>query len=349
MSLLLKMPPYGRRDESLFLQELNALVLHHLAGCPAFAKIWPNWRPTQNVEVLPFLHVGLFKHIEMRTSGFQIRHARTLKSSATSSGKPSLIVLDDRSNVLQSESSSVILADFLGATQRPLLILDSVRSLQLRGEVTARIAAAMSLRPLANEIHFLLEDSADPSSVNWAQVENVLARCKDILVYGFSWMLWQGWACQEKPSPVLDVLRNARVSFVHSGGWKRLESKKVTREVFDAALLSQVAPGSSVLDYYGLVEQAGVVYPLCSAGARHVPVWAMVLVRDPYSLEVVADGEVGLLQFINTLAWGAPYFSVLTEDMGRIISTKCDCGRSGPCFELLGRVPDAEVRGCANV
>jgi hypothetical protein len=52
---------------------------------------------------------------------------------------------------------------------------------------------------------------------------------------------------------------------------------------------------------------------------------------------------------MNTLARGAPYQNVLTEDLGRIAPGDCDCGRSGKRFELLGRVPQAEVRGCANV
>ena len=69
--------------------------------------------------------------------------------------------------------------------------------------------------------------------------------------------------------------------------------------------------------------------------------------RDPWSLEPTT-GE-GVIQSMNPLAWGGPYHSVLTEDLGRLHPSPCPCGRLGTTFDLLGRVPRAEVRGCANV
>jgi hypothetical protein len=144
---------------------------------------------------------------------------------------------------------------------------------------------------------------------------------------------------------VRDQLRDTRIAFVHSGGWKKMQAESVGRDEFEHALLSRVAPGSTVLDYYGLVEQIGVVYPLCSGGVRHVPRWAHVIVRDPWSLEPTDEG---LLQLLNPMPKGAPYHSVLTEDVGRLVDGDCSCGRRAPAFELIGRVPQAEVRGCGD-
>jgi hypothetical protein len=125
-------------------------------------------------------------------------------------------------------------------------------------------------------------------------------------------------------------------------------AERVSRQDFDALLLREGGPGSRVVDYYGLVEQVGVVFPLCDAGYRHVPAWGGVVVRDPYTLAPLR-GESGMLQLMNVLARGAPYHSVLTEDLGRVVEGACACGRGGGRFELLGRVPKAETRGCANV
>ena len=129
---------------------------------------------------------------------------------------------------------------------------------------------------------------------------------------------------------------------------EKVEAQKVDRESFDATLLRDLDPSSRVVDYYGLVEQVGVIYPLCEAGYRHVPAWADVVVRDTATLRPLT-GEPGQLQLMNVLAWGAPYHSVLTEDVGRIVPGACPCERQGPRFELLGRLPKAELRGCANV
>lgn len=348
MSTLLEQgPPYGPRSEADFLAEMNALTRIHLDGCPEYARIWPNFKQATNVAELPFVHVGLFKHIPLKTQTEGVQHERTLKSSATGSGVSSLITLDQTSSQLQSASTLAVLKDFVGDAIRPLLILDSSRSLLARGEISARIAAAMSLRPLASEMYFLLDDANDHGSMRWDLISEHLDKHDEFLVYGFTWILWLAWGMAEKPSKVRDLLSGKKIHFVHSGGWKKLEDIQVDRKTFDTRLLEGLHPDSRVIDFYGLVEQVGIIYPLCEFGYRHPPVWADVLVRDPWTLEPII-GESGQLQLMNTLAHGAPYHNVYTEDLGRIDEGNCPCGRSGKRFELLGRVPKAEIRGCSN-
>ena len=340
--------PYGERDQPALLAELNELSRRHLAGCPAYRRVWLGWQDARTMAGLPYLHAGVFKHVAFRTEAPGIHHERTLKSSATTSGTPSLIALDRRSSELQSLSTLAILRDFVGGAKRPLLVLDSAKSLLARGEVSARVAAALSLKPLATEIRFLLEDASDAASIRWEALAPLLKTHDDLLVYGFTWMLWLAWTEAERPAEVSHLLKGKRITFVHSGGWKKLEALQMQRAAFDAALLADLAPGSKVVDYYGLVEQVGIVYPLCEAGFRHAPGWAEVIARDPWNLEPLMDKE-GQLQLLNTLALGAPYHSVLTEDLGTVVSGDCPCGRKGRRFLLAGRVPQAELRGCANV
>ena len=339
--------PYRARSDADFLAEMNALTRSHLAGCPEYARIWPDFQAAQDVSELPYLHVGVFKHIAFKTQGEGIRHERTLKSSATTSGVSSLITLDQTSSQLQSASTLAILKDFVGGALRPLLVLDNSRSLVARGEVSARVAAALSLRPLATEMYFVLANANDENSIKWDLIADQLRTHDELLVYGFTWILWLAWGAADVPDEVRKLLEGKRIHFVHSGGWKKLEDSRVDRQTFEAQLLQGLHPDSRVIDFYGLVEQVGIIYPLCEEGYRHVPVWADVLVRDPWTLEPLV-GESGQLQLLNTLARGAPYHSVYTEDLGRIVPGACPCGRSGKRFELLGRVPKAEVRGCSN-
>jgi hypothetical protein len=348
MSDLLDTPPFSARDDASLLRAMNEATHWHLAGCPAYRAVWPAFTDAASLHQLPFLHVGVFKHRVWRTSGDGISHQRTLKSSSTS-GISSQITLDTRSGPLQARSSNAILQDLLGTDQRPLLVLDDVKSLQQRGEVSARATAAMSLRPLATEMHFLLQGVDTPQSLDWKKVVTLCRSNRRLLVYGFTWLLWKGWAEAAMPEEARRALAGTQVHFVHSGGWKKLESLQVSRERFDKALLATCAAGSAVLDFYGLVEQVGIIYPLCSAGFRHVPRWAAVIVRDPWTLQPLADAS-GMIQLMNPLAFGAPYHNVLTEDIGRFGGDGvCPCGRVGQRFELLGRIPKAEVRGCANV
>jgi hypothetical protein len=345
MTNLLDSPPFAPRDDAGFLNGMNEICSWHLAGCPEYCRVWPDWSEAKRLEDLPFLHVGVFKWQLWKTAAPGIVHQRTLRSSSTTQATASMIALDERSSTLQAQSSAAILKELVGESLRPLAILDNSRALRRRGEASARVTAAMSLRFLASEIHFLLDND---DSMCWDRLGSVLARHRRLLVYGFTWMLWRAWATATIPEQVRRSLADAEVHFVHSGGWKKLDAARVDRKRFDAALLATVGPASKVTDYYGLVEQVGVIFPLCEAGFYHVPRWAGILVRDPWTLESL-EGRPGLLQFMNVLSWGAPYHSVLTEDLGRLVPGDCACGRCGQRFELLGRVPKAEIRGCANV
>jgi len=347
MTPLLEGEPYRARDEEELLKELNLLTRHHRTYCDAFARVWPDDADSLSLEDLPWLHVGLFKRTALRTDYPGARRGRTLRSSGTS-GAASRIELDEESSILQARSAAAILRSAVGDEPRPLLVLDRAASLREKGSVSARLAAALSLKPLASEIRFLLGNPAAPDEVAWDEVASTLASSSRILVYGFTSVLWEAWASARIPEPALALLSRARVSFVHSGGWKRLEADGIDAARLTRELLARAGPGSQVVDCYGLVEQVGMLYPLCEAGFRHPPVWADVLVRDATDLRPLT-GEPGLLQLVNVLARGAPCHSVLTEDLGRIEPGACPCGRSGKRFELLGRVPRAELRGCANV
>jgi hypothetical protein len=345
---LLDLAPFGPRDDARLVAELERLTRTHLEGCPEFAAMWPGWEPDGTIAGLPYVHTQVFKHLRLRTTGEGITHGRDITSSATSGGAPSSIALDEASSALQARSTTAILEAFVGEAPRPLVVLDAARSLRSRA-LTARVAAALALRPLSTDLHVVLADAEDPASVRWDAVARAIDGEEALLVYGFTWMLWLAWGAATLPAEVAEALRGVRVDFVHSGGWKKLEALAVGRDAFDAALLATCAPGSRVLDYYGVAEQVGVIFPLCEHGRRHAPAWAEVVVRDPWTTEPLGPEEPGMLQLLNVLALGAPYHSVLTEDVGRLHAGDCPCGREGRTFSLDGRVPKAEVRGCANV
>ena len=348
MSQLLDKPPFAPRDEQRFLKEMNELTAWHLRGCQPYQRIWPKWQHATRIQDLPYLHVGVFKHVLFKTRGPELKHERTLTSSSTTANKPSKIVLDSRSSALQGKSSQAILEEVVGKQKRPLLIVDSAKSLRGAGEISARIAAALSLKPVASSIYFLLDDADNPESMNWERLRCVLRDHDHLLVYGITWILWFAWGNVNMPQDIRQMLSDKRIHFVHSGGWKKLETMRIDRTTFDSKLLDGVSEDSRVIDFYGLVEQIGVIYPLCGYGFRHVPRWANVLVRNIETLDI-REYETGLLQFMNVLSYGAPYHNALTEDIGRLIEGPCPCGWAGPRFELLGRLPKSEVRGCANV
>ena len=57
-----------------------------------------------------------------------------------------------------------------------------------------------------------------------------------------------------------------------------------------------------------------------------------------------------MIQTMSLLPTCYPGHNILTEDMGKMISKDgCKCGRKGKFFEIIGRIPKTEVRGCSDV
>jgi len=72
------------------------------------------------------------------------------------------------------------------------------------------------------------------------------------------------------------------------------------------------------------------------------PPWTRVRVVDPETGEDARPGSVGML-VIHDLANTGSVAAVMTADLGR--SVEASPAEAG--FEVLGRHPDAEARGCS--
>jgi hypothetical protein len=68
---------------------------------------------------------------------------------------------------------------------------------------------------------------------------------------------------------------------IHIGGWKKLTDESVDKKIFNNTLSNffNTKP-ENIVDFYGITEQLGVVYPDCSEGNKHVPIFADILIRD---------------------------------------------------------------------
>ena len=219
--------------------------------------------------------------------------------------------------------------------------------------MSARGAAILSLAHHASKFHFVMRQEVDGRlRIDMDALNEALSEIGDepFVGYGFTYILYQ--LHQELASI---GLRSHKIHpdsvFLHSGGWKRLIDIAVDKPTFNQTIAGVwgLSP-KQVIDFYGSVEQIGVPYPDCSEGLKHVPYWAEILIRENDSFEVADVGETGLIQLINTLPLSAPNHSVITEDLGQIVSRdKCECGRQGTGFIFKGRAPQSEARGCSDV
>ena len=261
-------------------------------------------------------------------------------------------MLDSPTARRMTKGTVIIVRDFIGSARRPYLVVDTPDSQGAASALGARGAAIQGLQPFASETTYCL-------SLN-DQGELTLDRDKlkefakdrqdtELLVYGFTFILWNHLVKPLMAEGICLNLPKARI--LHSGGWKRLQDQAVEKTVFNEQLARVFGCSPDrIIDFYGMVESVGVIYPDCPEGNKHAPGFGDVIVRDPLTLEPVAAGEDGIVQVCSVLPTSFPGNLLLTEDVAKVIAYDgCPCGRRGISFRFAGRIPKAELRGCGNL
>jgi hypothetical protein len=356
---LLTVPPYSlapQQRQDALLKLLKNELEYACERNPRFRNYvnhWPvDFRAAERISDLPFLPVGVFKldpPLALVDAG-EIK--RTLASSATTGQVPSRVVLDAATARRMTKGVVAIIRDFIGPARRPYLVIDTAENMTARTELGARAAAIQALGSFATEVACCLRSNGrGEPNLDLDKLLECAAKWKEaeLLVYGFTHVIWTQLVQPLQGKGITLGIRNVHV--LHSGGWKRLEQQAVTKDVFirDVASVFGCSP-DHVIDYYGMVENVGVVYPDCEQGNKHVPAFAEIIVRDPLTIEPVEAGQRGLVQVCSVLPTSFPGFLLLTEDLAELIGYDgCACGRRGTHFRFAGRAPKAEVRGCGNV
>jgi len=348
------MEPHERQQAQLSL--LKRELEYACENSPQFANYVRHWpisvSAARTIAELPYLPVSAFKANPPLSLVPNAEIRRTLTSSSTSGQTPSRVVLDAATSRRMTKGVIAIIRDFIGSARRPYLVIDTKENLGRQAELGARGAAIQALGSFATEIVPCL--AADSSGNATLDLEKLLAFANQwkeapVLVYGFTYVIWTQLVQPLQQRGV--KLKLPDVHVLHSGGWKRLEQQSVTKNVFvrQVADMFGCTP-NRVIDYYGMVENVGVVYPDCEQGYKHVPAFAEVIIRDPLTLMPAEPGHPGVVQVCSVLPTSFPGFLLLTDDMGEIIGRDgCACGRRGTYFRFLRRVPKVEMRGCGNL
>ncbi len=355
---ILSVTPFGQSPEEkeaslleMLREELNYACERH-SGYKNYVRHWPtDYRSAGKVADLPFLPVAILKAEPPLSLVDRDEIVRTLTSSATTSQRPSRVVLDSKTARRTTKGIISIVRDFIGPARRPYLVVDTP---DFMGGISlgARGAALQGLLPFASQTTYCLR--VDDHGKLILDRDGLREFAKDhqdaeVLGYGFTFILWSELVKPLLAENICLNLRKARI--LHSGGWKRLQDQAVEKSRFNEQL-AQVFGCSvdRIVDFYGMVEGVGVIYPDCCEGNKHAPAFGDVIVRNPLTLEPVAAGQQGIVQVCNLLPTSFPGNLLLTDDMARVIAYDgCPCGRRGISFRFAGRIPEAELRGCGNV
>ena len=87
----------------------------------------------------------------------------------------------------------------------------------------------------------------------------------------------------------------------------------------------------------------------CECGHLHAPVFSDILIRRANDFSLAPYGEKGIIEVVSVLPESYPGHVLLTEDEGMILGEDdCPCGRKGKYFKIMGRIKNAEIRGCSD-
>ena len=341
--------PYGFSIEEKnisILAMINALTGFHIENCRAYRDIITGrgeaLPPYQDVADVPWLPVQLFKTTKLASIPEETVTS-VLTSSGTTSQTVSQIFVDKTTSLRQQYALSRSMGHILGTSRLPMLVIDTEEVFKNPAMMSARGAGVLGMMKFGTRHCFALDKDLN---VNLDDIKAFLAKWsgKPFFIFGFTFMVWSAFAEKMKDEG-LDLSGGI---LVHSGGWKKLEEKAVSNDVFRSFFETHFNL-KTIYNFYGMVEQIGSIFLEGPEGLLYPPDFSDVLIRDPETWEILPHGEEGLIQVLSAIPLSYPGHSLLTEDVGRIETVIEDGHIKGKGLRIKGRLPKSELRGCSDV
>ncbi len=350
---LLEIAPYslGKEEKHKVLDEyLVNLTKYHYEHSAEYKKMLDatgvNLNKIQHYEDLPYLPVSLFKDLTLRSVA-EDEVVKTMTSSGTTGQKVSKIYLDRETSANQTKTLTKIVASLLGNKRVPMIILDSSNVVKDRNMFSARGAGILGFSMFGSKRMYALDENME---LDIEGMKAFLEEHKDetIFLFGFTFMIWQHFYKKLLESGYKPDL--SKGVLIHGGGWKKLVAESVSTDQFKQCLNNVCGiKVENVHDYYGMVEQTGTIYIECEHGHLHASNFSDIIVRNPYDFNVAKNGETGIIEVVSVLPKSYPGHVLLTEDQGYIVGEDdWPCGRKGKYFHIIGRIKNAEIRGCSD-
>ncbi len=287
---------------------------------------------------IPAVPTGAFKETDLR--GFDVADTvKTFRTSGTSVGPRGELHLDTlalyEASLLPSFETAV-LAGFDAHQRVPLFILAPSGSDAPDSSLSHMFDVLRRERGTAESACFI-----ERGELAFERLEAAVASTSDAPVICGTAFAFVHWMDARSAAGIHTPLP-AGTRLMETGGFKGRARERTQdvlyREIEQAFRVSE----DRIINQYGMTELGSQFYDSILATPsrpRHkrVPAWVRVRMIDPLTDEEVPHGAVGMIQILDLANTGS-VASVLTADLGRAVA-------SG--FEVIGRDPEAEARGCS--
>ena len=357
--LLSRLPYDGSKEcEDIFMQALQEELIFHYNHNEMYRHFCEkkNFDPRvaiHSIGGIPPVAASVFKELGFNLNSVPEEDLTLALQSSATSGVPSTVVIDKITARRQGKAMVKVISEFIGKERKPFLIMDIDPRSASRKLLGARFAAVTGYLKFASKVGYFLKANED--NVSYFDVDGIRKFIHDlppgqpVVVFGFTYILYQNVLKSIGNSGVkLQLPEGSKI--IHIGGGKKLESEKISKELFNEQLSRcfGIQP-ENVIDIYGFTEQMGLNYPDCPCGCKHASSYVKVLVRDTVSREVLSPGKEGMLEFVTPIPHSYPGNAVLTDDIGVLEDSPCPRGRPGQRFRVVGRLKKAEARGCGDI
>jgi hypothetical protein len=341
------LPPGGRseQDEARFDALARALFAFQFARCQPYRRFCEGRGRTPasvaHWREIPAVPAGAFKELALRSFP-PAREAHVFRTSGTAA---------ERRGALHLDTLTLYEASLLPSFRRGVLP-DLAPGARARLRILAPAPAEAPDSSLSHMFGVALAAFGDPGSGHdvragaldaaglLAALERACAEGAPVALCGTAFAFVH----------LLDELAGRGARLALPEGSRAMETggfKGRSRELPRAALYGGIAdalgiPPERIVNQYGMTELGSQFYDsvLCRPGEprrKLGPPWARARVIDPETGADAAPGAVGVLR-IHDLANTGSVAAIETADLGRVVADG---------FEVVGREPGAEARGCS--
>ena len=359
IGLLFEQPTYSDDPitSDLFLKALQEELIFHYENNEMYRQFCnrkgfdPHDELT-DIEQIPPVSVSVFKELGFGLSSVPKDDIKLKLQSSATSGTPSTIVVDKITSRRQAKAMVKVMQEFIGKERKPFLVMDIDPKSESRALLGARFAAITGYLNFASNAGFFLKAKNGVSYFDIDAIKEYVAQIpqdQPVVVFGFTYILYSNvLKAINSTGEKIQLPEGSKI--IHIGGWKKLESEKIDKQLFNEQLSDCFGLNPiDVIDIYGFTEQMGLNYPDCPCGCKHTSSYVKVIARDIVSREVLQSGQEGMLEFVTPIPHSYPGNAVLTDDLGVIYNEPCPYGLPGTRFKVSGRLKKAEVRGCGDI
>ena len=179
------------------------------------------------------------------------------------------------------------------------------------------------------------------SDATWRRLQSSVDQAKPVVLLGTAIGFLDLLDALEKRDLKFALPPGSRI--LETGGYKSRSRTMEKRELYRALETRLGVPELNIVSEYGMTELSSQAYDhktgVAPAQPRwfRFPPWARLRIVSPETGRELPDGECGLIQVFD-LANVRSVLAMQTSDLAR---------NHADGFELLGRAPQAEARGCS--